>query len=55
MAKNEFIKTDYFKNEGIISDDLEIKNKNKKQNQNQNQKNNLSNDIEKVDIYKIEL
>ena len=55
MARNGFIQTDYFKNEGIISDDFELKNKNKKQNQNQNQKNNLSNDIDNVDIDKIEL
>ena len=57
MARNGFIQTDYFKNEGIISDDLEIKNKNKKQNQNQNQnqKNNLSNDTDNVDIDKIEI
>ena len=43
-ASNGFITTDYFKNENIIKEDLDIKNKNHKT---------LSNDIENVDIEKI--
>ena len=43
-ASNGFITTDYFKNEGIISDELGIKNKSAKT---------LSNDIANVNIDKI--
>jgi hypothetical protein len=44
-ASNGFITTDYFSNEGIISDDLEIKNKNKKDS--------IPNDNENTDTDKV--
>ena len=44
-ASNGFITTDYFSNEGIISDDLEIKNKSKK---NSIPNNNENTDTDKV-------